>query len=113
MPLADQTEEMMRIAMELADDDVLVLKQLRDAVDRYWHLPAEAVHTLTVPDVPGVAADSVLGICGKLQSLGLISTAEQHAIALKLGSYPTGGGFVLLDRAEVFLKFIADRDTRV
>lgn len=109
-PLADQTEEMMRIAMEMADQDVFVLKRLRGAVDKYQHLAADALHILAVPDVPGVKPDSVLGICGKLQSLGLISTAQQHAIALKLSSYPSGGGFILLDRAEAFLGFIADSD---
>ncbi len=110
-PAADQTEEMMRIATELTDNDVLVLTNLRDAVDKYWHLPADAIHTLTVPDTQGVTPDAVLGICGKLQSLGLIATAQQHATALKLSSYPSGGGFVPLDRAEAFLKFIADRGT--
>lgn len=109
-PPADQTEEMMRIATELTDDDVLVLKQLKEAVYKYWHLPAHAVHTLMVPDLQTVAPDSVLGICGKLQSLGLIATAQQHAMALKQSSYPSGGGFVLLDRAEAFLKFITGTD---
>jgi len=110
-PPADQTEEMMRIATELTDDDVLVLNHLRQAVDRYWRLASDALHTLPVPEVPGFTADSVLGICGKLQSLGLIAGAEQHARALKQASYPTGGGFVLLDRAEAFLQFIANRDS--
>jgi hypothetical protein len=109
-PPADQTKEMMRIATELTDEDVLVLKHLGEAVDKYWHLPSIALHTLPVPDVQGVAPATVLGICGKLQSLGLIATAEQHSRALKLGSYPSGGGFLLLDRAEAFLMFIAERD---
>jgi hypothetical protein len=106
-PAPDQTEEMMRIATELTDDDVLVLKQLRGAFENYSHLPPHATHSLAVPVVPGVTPDSVLGICGKLQSLGLIATAEQHAKALKRGAYPRGGGFVPLERAEVFLRFIA------
>ena len=57
-PLADQTEEMMRIAMEMADQDVFVLKRLRGAVDKYQHLAADALHILAVPDVPGVKPDS-------------------------------------------------------
>jgi hypothetical protein len=109
-PPADQTEEMMRIATELTDDDVVVLRQLRGAFENYSHLPPHATHSLVVPVVPGVPPDSVLGICGKLQSLGLIATVEQHAKALKRGAYPPGGGFVPLDRAETFLRFIADTD---
>lgn len=110
-PPADQTEEMMRIATQLTDNDVLVLKELRDAADRYAHLPAHEMHTLPMPDIEGVPPDSVLGICGKLQSLGLIATAEQRAKALKqFFSFPSGGGFILLDPAEAFLKFIGDND---
>jgi len=108
-PPADQTEEIMRIATALTDDDVLVLRELRNEFQRYEQLPSTAIHTLSVPTLKDVPPDSVLGICGKLQSLGLIATPEQHAVALKRGSYPTGGGFVLLDRAEAFLKFIAER----
>jgi len=107
---ADRAEEMMRIAIEMTDDDVLVLKQVRDDFERYLHLPADALHTLIVPDVQGVQPESVLGICGKLQSLGLIATAQQHAVALRQGSYPSGGGFVPLDRGRSFLEFIADVD---
>ena len=107
-PSADQTEELMRIAMELTDNDVLVLRHIRDTLERYHRLPAHAVHTLVMPEVPGLTPDFVLGICGKLQSLGLIATAEQRAIATTQGSYPGGGGFVLLNRADAFLRFIAD-----
>jgi hypothetical protein len=105
---ADQAEEMMRIAADITDDDVLVLKAVTEAYQHYLHLPAHAMHTLTVPDVHGFIGDSVVSICGKLQSMGLIATAEQHAIALRKGGYPSGGGFVPLERGEVFLKFIAE-----
>jgi len=106
-PSAYQTEELMRVAMELTDNDVLVLRHIRDALERYNRLRASGVHSLIMPEVPGLTPDSVLGICGKLQSLGLIATAEQRAIATTHGSYPQGGGFVLLDRADAFLKFTA------
>lgn len=104
---ADQAEEMMRIAVELTDNDVLVLGHIREALERYGRLPAGAPQNLMMPEVQGFTPDSVLGICGKLQSLGLIATAEQHAITATHGGYPRGGGFVLLDRADAFLKFIA------
>lgn len=110
-PPAERTEELMRIAMELTDNDVLVLKHIRGAMEAYDRLPALAVHSLVMPDVPGLTPDSVLGICGKLQSLGLIATAEQRSKASIQGSYPVGGGFVLLDRADAFLTFIADTPT--
>jgi hypothetical protein len=107
IPPAEQTEELTRVAMELTDNDVLVLRHIREALERYGRLPPDAPHSLMMPEVPGFTPDSVLGICGKLQSLGLIATAEQHAIAATPGSYPRGGGFVPLDRADAFLKFIA------
>jgi hypothetical protein len=103
-PAAEQTEDLMRIAMELTDNDIIVLRRIREEFETY---NSELPGALTMPKVPGLTADSVLGICGKLQSLGLVATAEQHATATTHGSYPRGGGFVLLDRAEAFLKFIA------
>ncbi len=108
IPPADQTEEMMRIATELTDEDVIVLKELRAAYERYEHRPeqAPAPYNLLIPEVRGITSDAVLGICGKLQSLGLIATAQQRATALKQLHYPPGGGFALLSRAEAFLKFV-------
>jgi RIO-like serine/threonine protein kinase len=100
---------MMRIATELSDEDVLVLRAVAEAWDHYQHLPAQAMHTLAMPAIRGIPGESVLGICGKLQSLGLIANPEQHAKALRNGSYPEGGGFVPLERAEAFLRAIADR----
>jgi len=110
---AESVEELTHIAMELTDNDVLVLKHVREALDRYHRLPADAVHNLMIPNVPGLTSDSVLGICAKLQSLGLIATPEQHAIAISHGSYPTGGGFVPLERADAFLKFIGEANYAV
>ena len=109
LPPPDRTEEMMRIATELSDEDVLVLRAVAEAWDHYQHLPAQAMHTLAMPAIRGIPGESVLGICGKLQSLGLIANPEQHAKALRNGSYPEGGGFVPLERAEAFLRAIADR----
>jgi hypothetical protein len=108
LPTPDLTEEMMRIATELSDEDVLVLKAVAEAWDRYQHLAAHAVHTLTMPEITGIAGESVLGICGKLQSLGLIADPDRRAKSLREGSYPTGGGFVPLERAEAFLRAVAD-----
>ena len=101
----------MRIAMELSDEDVLVLRAVEEAWDHYQHLPAHAMHVVTMPEVKGIPGGSVLGICGKLQSLGLIVNPEVRAKALREGSYPTGGGFVPLERAEVFLRAIAGHDS--
>jgi len=111
LPPGDETEEMMRIAMELSDEDVLVLRAVAEAWDHYQHLPAHAMHVVTMPEVKGIPGGSVLGICGKLQSLGLIVNPEVRAKALREGSYPTGGGFVPLKRAEVFLRAIAGHES--
>ena len=70
------------------------------------HLKPGDLHTLSAPQIPGVEPEAVLGICGKLQSLGLIATPQQHSSALRKGSYPTGGGFVLLERSQMFLRFV-------
>ena len=107
IPPPEQTEELTRVAMELTDDDVLVLRCILETWESYNRRPPGAQYSLTMPQVPDFTPDSVLGICGKLQSLGLIATAEQHAIAATHGGYPRGGGFVLLDRADAFLKFVA------
>jgi hypothetical protein len=107
LPPPDLTEEMMRIATELSDDDVLVLRAVAEAWDRYEHLPAGAIHKIEMPEVAGIPGESVLGTCGKLQSLGLIANPEQRARALSQFTYPTGGGFVPLQRAQAFLRAIA------
>jgi hypothetical protein len=57
---------------------------------------------------PGCRAECRLGNLRKASAPRLIAAAEQHAKALKQNTNPSGGGFILLDRAEVFLRLIAD-----
>jgi hypothetical protein len=106
LPPPDVTEEMTRIAMQLSDEDVLVLKAVVGEWERYQRLPGVAAHGIHMPRVEGVAGESVLGICGKLQSLGLIASPELRAKALSEFTYPTGGGFVPLKRAGEFVRAI-------
>jgi hypothetical protein len=95
---------MMRIAMDLTDDDVVVLKALQIAMDKHVSTGAGV---LNLPSIEGITPDSVLSICGKLQSVGLIAVPEQRAKTLRVGTYPSGGGFMPLERAEKFLNFIS------
>jgi hypothetical protein len=105
---ADQVEEMMRIAADMTDEDVLVLKRISETYDRYLQLPAHAGHILTMPGIDGVERNAIVSICGKLQSLGLIATPERHAAVMGEFGWPPGGGFVPLVRGQTFLKFVAE-----
>jgi hypothetical protein len=81
---ADYAEEMMRIAMELAERDVAVLMALcaaqeafvnsgviqREQVNEAWrHRP---------PRIPGMGENEIQSICAKLQSFGLATRIERN-----------------------------------
>jgi hypothetical protein len=111
IPSPDDTEEMVRIATQLSDEEVLVLHALRDQQTRYEKDGGRTMTGLTLAAVEGLGQEKVLGICGKLLSLGLIAEPEQRAVALGLGSYPRGGGYIVLSRGVGFLEFIATQET--
>jgi hypothetical protein len=106
IPSPDETEEMTGLAVELSDQDVPVLKALQEMQQRYERDGGRSMTGLPLAPVPGLSAEIVLSICGKLLSLGLIADPEQRAVSLGLGSYPRGGGYMLLERGQRFLKFI-------
>jgi len=109
---ADQVEEMMRLAVELTDTDVLVLKGVVRAQDTYYsYLSQYAVPYLGIPALQGISPNIVLSICGKLQSLGLITTPQRRAAALNETTIPRGGGFVMLERGAAFLRFVSGSAT--
>lgn len=103
---ADQTEEMMRIAMDLDDRDVFVLRELhaaqaslvtggviaREAVNEVWR-----DHP---PRVPGMGENEIQSICAKLQSYGLVTRIERNNFKLGLDQIPhavlqKGADFIL------------------
>jgi hypothetical protein len=117
----DVTEELMRIAANLADEDVAVLRHLVDGqrgfynpkvgrpafheVNKYW----TAANNLGQP-VPESAPAFKLGIsegqlqvaCAKLQSFGLVSQSESIGIPRQPGFQP----FAILPRAIEFVDSI-------
>jgi hypothetical protein len=102
----DETEEMTGLAVTLSDQDVLVLKALRETQERYERDGGRTTPSLALASVPGLLPEVVLSICGKLLSQGLISDPQQRATSLGVSSYPRGGGFMLLERGQRFLKFL-------
>ena len=106
IPSPDETEEMTGLAVELSDQDVLVLKALQETQQRYESNGGRVTPNLSLASVPGLSPEVVLSTCGKLLSLGLIADPQQRATSLGVASYPRGGGFMLLERGLRFLKFI-------
>ncbi len=107
-PPADETEELMRIATELSDIEVRVLEGCRQTLEHFLRNQGTSVFSLQLPRIDNLSGEEVLGICSKLQSFGLLAEPQKHALARGGASYPTGSGFMLLPRAERFLKFIAE-----
>jgi hypothetical protein len=101
---------MMGLAVELSDEDVCVLRALRETQQRYERDGGRTMTGLPLAPVPGLSPEVVLSICGKLLSLGLIADPEQRAVSLGLGSYPRGGGYMFLESGQRFLKFIEGWD---
>lgn len=95
--------------MELTNEDVLALDAVYNEQQRYENQKGPAVGFLKAPMVPQLPKEQVLSHFGKLQGLGLIIRAEDHSQQLGSGSYPTGGGFFVLERGKAFLRAIAKR----
>jgi hypothetical protein len=108
IPLPDEIEEMTALAVELSDQDVLVLKAIQTTQQRYERDGGRTMTSLPLSSIHGVSAEVGLSICGKLLSRGLIVDPEQRAVSLGFGSYPGGEGYMLLKRGQRFLKFIEE-----
>jgi hypothetical protein len=104
----DKAEEMMRVARDLSDQDVLALRQIYDSQfaalnGNGWDLDVHQVNVLwkeKKPSVPGtVLPGELASIFLKLQGLGLVTSVErmntQHGPNEQVFSLlPKGGDFV-------------------
>ncbi len=111
---ADDTEEFMRIAMELGDRDIVLLQALADADASvppfFTNDPPGAAHGRTGRanrvwermdwGECGYHVDDVDSICSKLQSFGLLAPSANMAAA----NY-----YIVLRKAHTFLKFVRGR----
>jgi hypothetical protein len=83
-------------------------KAIQTTQQRYERDGGRTMTSLPLSSIHGVSAEVVLSICGKLLGCGLIVDPEQRAVSLGLGSYPRGGGYMVLKRGQRFLKFIEE-----
>lgn len=106
----DHTEEMMRVAMDLTDDDVIVLREIYktqapilernqgriviDQVNEAWR------HNH--PKVRNMDEGEMQSICAKLQSFGLVTQVERRGIKLGPNEIPYG----LLQKGHDFVLYI-------
>jgi hypothetical protein len=107
---SDLADELIRIASELSDAEVAVLRdiyevQVRalakygrpdiDEVNNSWVQLMSARHVFTGNDIQS--------ICAKLQSFGLVTMVERKMTALDLYTTPYG----LLSRGRAFIEYVA------
>jgi hypothetical protein len=109
---ADYAEEMMRIAMDLNDRDVSVLKELyaaqgdlttsgvvqREQVNEAWRDRP--------PRIEGMGENEIQSICAKLQSFGLVTRIERNDFKLGPAEIP----HALLQKGADFITYIASRN---
>ena len=103
----DATEELMRLAMDLSDTDVLVLKTLLAALARQLDMqrPEDPNFGRVIPapvEIQGIKKDEVLSSYAKLESLGLIMNNSDYARAVRSG-IPQYWSCVVLDRGRKFV----------
>jgi hypothetical protein len=117
----ETAEEMMRIAMLLSDDDVVVLRALYEGqkahynphlgmtayeqINDFWRLLDGSVMPNGEPEIPTLRrfpVGQVQGICAKLQSLGLVVQVERNKLKVSNGTIPYG----ILANAVKFVEYI-------
>ena len=93
----DRADEMLRVSVSLADDDVDVLAHIYSVLfvplGQFGFLPDQNVINQTwktLEKLPGFISSRTYGICAKLQSLGLIVQVEKIPTMLGLSSIPYG-----------------------
>ncbi len=116
----DQTEELMRVAMDLDDDDIRVLAEIvrgqrgsldeasgrvnQEAANNYWR--SGIAEQLTDGKTPaarlGMSDGEIQSHCAKLQAYGLIVQAPRNDMKLPLGIIP----YSVLRRAVEFVEAI-------
>lgn len=107
----DETDELMGIAMNLSDEDVVVLLEVRERQHR-WERNQTTQPSLFAPtDLPGIAPERALSILAKLTSLGLIIRAEDRTQQLRANTFPGGGGVFILATGARFLRALSETPT--
>jgi hypothetical protein len=123
VPPADRTEEMMRIAMALTDDDVSVLRQIYEGqrtnfnehlgrtnpehANDFWRLLDPQHRSYGEPEFPvlsNLSIGALQGICAKLQSFGLLAQVERNNSKVSPGITP----YALLAGAVYFMGYFRD-----
>jgi hypothetical protein len=107
---ADETEEMMRVAMDLTDQDVAVLREIDRAQAKIleWNrdtAPLDPVNDAwrdDPPKVEGMLPAAMVSACEKLQSFGLVTRVDRNNFKLKLSVTPYG----LLTKGHDFVEYI-------
>ncbi len=107
----DDTEEMMRIAMDLDDNDVRVLREivrvqaalLQSSQSKIAAMdPANDAWRDNPPRLEGISDGTIQSICAKLQSYGLITAVERNAGKVGPNVIPYG----LLHKGVDFVTYI-------
>jgi hypothetical protein len=107
----DESEELMRIAMDLSDLDVAVLREIHRVQGRYLkdnqsgRVNRESANEAwrdSPPRVNGVSEGDIQGCCAMLQSFGLVARVERNDFKLGPNEIP----YALLRRGAVFIEFI-------
>jgi hypothetical protein len=107
---ADDTEEMMRVAMDLTGPDVAVLREINraQAAILQWSsgiAPMDPVNDAwrdDPPKVEGMPPAAMVSACEKLQSFGLVTRVGRNNSKLKLSVTPYG----LLQKGHEFIEYI-------
>jgi hypothetical protein len=107
----DNTEELIRIAVDLSDRDVLLLREIYAA---QVHLvttgvvPGDQVNDVwrnQPPRVTGIGESEIQSICAKLQSFGLIVRVERNNFKVAIGIVP----YALVPKGKDFIEFLRER----
>ncbi len=109
--VADDPIEMMRIAVELADEDIVVLKKMNDFQGEYMrdnngrpniNWVNSSWRELENNEREIFSQGEAISICAKLQSFGLVTSMERIPTTLGLTSVP----YALLPKGIRFLVYI-------
>lgn len=110
----DYTEEMMRVAMDLTDQDVGVLREIDRAQKEIlkWSggmAPMDPVNDSwknDPPKVEGMTPSAIVSACEKLQSFGLVMRVDRVNTKLNLSVTPYG----ILQKGHDFIQYIRGCD---
>jgi hypothetical protein len=105
----DLTEEMMRIAGALSDDDVQVLREIHCVQEKHLsaqgNVPNELVNDSwrdKPPKIENLNAGEIQSICAKLESFGLVTRVDRNPSKLFHTTIPYG----LLQRGHDFILYV-------